>query len=57
MIGIIKVVFVYVYILFDPRATHFFISSEFARKADLMLVPLDYEWVSLPRMEAFFWLT
>ena len=57
MIGIIKVVFVYVYILFDPRATHSFISSEFARKADLMLVPLDYEWVSLPRMEAFFWLT
>lgn len=43
MIGIIKVVSAYTFILFDLEATHSFISSRFARKSNIMSVPLAYK--------------
>ncbi|XP_008811203.2 uncharacterized protein LOC103722425 [Phoenix dactylifera] len=41
--GTLPVASVYDHILFDSGATHFFVSSTFARKHDLSCVPLEYD--------------
>ena len=43
MIGNIKVASIKAYVLMDPEAIHSFISSRFFRKANIVLMPINYE--------------
>lgn len=54
MLGIIKVAPTYAFVLFNLGATHSFILFGFAKTANIMLVPLTYEFCLYPEWECHY---